>query len=292
MALLIKASELLSNSLFLRPSDGVSMNAAKMTLSDMIGALSSEAQKIREEIKTMARLRQEEVRTRAAMLIPKISRDVMRNLANRYPEFVNRPSVTNAFSDYSVILGFWHPVGYAEALEKLRMNLQAHLVEVDDNADSHDFFHEKTAHLSEIERRRYEAEELLRALEVASNKNLRLSQAHADRLTTLSNSWKNRKSLASTTPGSSAPMSSDSDLAIWLITDIPTSWRTLLLYELSEHRGPTAVAATPRPFEERSAGSFGGAGASGSFAQDAIPMAAGAAAPDVIATDDRLGAFS
>ena len=62
MALLIKASELLSNSLFLRPSDGVSMNAAKMTLSDMIGALSSEAQKIREEIKTMARLRQEEVR--------------------------------------------------------------------------------------------------------------------------------------------------------------------------------------------------------------------------------------
>ena len=211
-------------------------------------------------------------------LLPSLSNDVYENLDEKVPSFIGIVE-HDAFKANKRILGIFKPSTYNDTLYNLRMRLKAHL---DQNQDT-TFFNLSSLNLNVgklksdiavVDRNMSELLGSISELQGSRKNKTSISPKGIKKLKDESTRYVKSLQVRSGRPLSqSTNADNDSDLLIYLATDIPTSLRTLMLDAWSPNE-PAPVARE---------GSFSGAGASGSFDYNN----SGSNKPDVTSDSDR-----
>lgn len=210
-------------------------------------------------------------------LLPGISRKSFDRLKREEPRFVDR-KVTAAFAQNGKLLGIFRTAKYDAALTLLRTQLKKYLESKGLVATEDSMIMQLEAERTKLTAQQAEAMEMLKLVERAHRLAASLPRAAATGINTMAQ--RGRSVIQS--PGRDRKASahldnapdSNSDLWLWIMTDIPTSFRTLMLDTLSVHNKPAAGG-----------GLFGGAGAQGSWetSADQAPTNTQPAQSDVLA---------
>lgn len=241
----------------------------------------------------------------AAQALPDLTGKVLAQLERAHSRFIQDVETRAAFVQYKKILGLFKPAGYADALAALQSQMARYL-------ESTDTFRERAEQIRKLQNVRNQTAKRLsdiRALygktQTAHGSQVELSSESRAQVTRLlssapkaragqpygaSRSFVRNRSVVRETDVSTISYDDDTDLLLWLATDIPTSLRTLALDALHGHQ--TAPTLAPLPFAEPH-----------SVPRDACPpelqieRAEAYCAPvedsrSSIATDDSLGYFS
>jgi len=284
------------------------LDGALAAIAKAIESMSSRQVIISNEISALCRRKRERLDARVEFLLPDISSDTMVRLKAEVPTFASDSKVVAAFVQNKRIFGIFKTARYDETLALLRTQLKLFverqgLVKEDDQA-----ILQVESVRSALLLQQSSAHEMLSLLERARSKQARLRAETAASINMLASRGRMMGSNASpralpqvkrvsSGPKSATSSSKDDgdDIWLWMMTDIPTSLRTMVLAALSDHHSASPTDDLP-PIESGSGGVFGGGGATGDFiAPVAVAiLGAGAAAATAasIATDDSLGAFS
>lgn len=298
------------------------MDANNSEFNSVFGALSRavefielKAEKTDNALNDLNRERKAYLTATAKKLLTQISPSVRRSLDKTVPNFVT-PSINKIFEVNKKIFGIFPRKGYANSLALLQTRLASHLDTVkygnlrDYDSDIDLLSKEKKS----LNIQSNDVIALLSLMQQAQTKGIVLPEELAQQVKLISSRTKSHKNppyrpaVLSRNTGIDQYVNSDDDfdLLLYLVFDIPTSMRTLLI---------DAIAGDHRQNESEHQGSFGGGGASGDYSSDdlgsndgqassadyspAIVMGSaaiigGVAACEIanIATDDRLGYFS
>jgi hypothetical protein len=244
--------------------------------------------------------------------LPAINHRVLSGLRLSLPAFVT-PVVEQAFAENRKFLGLFAGAGYMHALTLLRTRLASHLERIGYGslAGLEVEIGQVRAEIAVVNAKGREANDMLRLLQQARDRQVPLPQDVLDNLSTISqNARAGRERRRSAPSGNTAPSeaplaaangtSDDSDLWLYLLTDVPTSFRTMLYNAVFEHRhdqvgdqrhGGDHPASPGGHDDGQPEGDEGGAHHHHSHhGHDTSAETAGAAA--FIAIDDSLGAYS
>jgi hypothetical protein len=236
-------------------------------------------------------------------LLPDLSGATQVRLNKELPGFGMDPKVRQAFDKNKKTLGLFKPTGYDQSLAVLQMQLIKFLegagVVAEIDQESQKFESEKNT----LSAQQSQALEMLGLLEKAHRLDVPLPATAVASINVIAQKGRDARIMGAGVNNRPPPLpvsralgsspastsSDDGDLWLWMMTDIPTSFRTLMLETFTHHDSSPASGLTS------GGGDFSGAGASQSFGDlntqipDDQPTASGA---QPIATDDRLGAFS
>lgn len=262
------------------------------------------------EVTTLQRERRSNLMDEVDRLLPGITGSVMRKLRTQASAFVDG-QIQQAFATHAKIFGLIRKPGYERALALLRTRLAAYL---DGSLPSITAIDEQIIKLSnekiELANRAQELHKSVKVLTEAATGKVLLdeeSQARASevakharqinskammmtngkpRVMLADKEFSRRRLDSQPTPTSSS--SDDSDIWLYAFTEVPTSFRTLVLSATHHHHESSSVHFQAGGAAE----AFSGGGASGSFAADTPHEASETSPPAYIATDDQLGRFS
>ncbi|MDW5418137.1 hypothetical protein R6242_16345 [Iodobacter sp. CM08] len=244
-------------------------------------------------------------------LVPNISNGTLKRLIYAAPEFVEEHKLKDIFKKYKKIFWLIKPPGYREVLRSLQAQLKVYL-ERQRYMDCHDkLIMDLEYEQNVISRQQSEALEILGLMEKALRSKMRLPPEVQNSIKLLAQRGRNtsRAEQAQLQAGSNRflgghestlqPSHQSDMLWLWMMMDIPTSFRTLLLNAFSH--SPEALhsiemksscSSTPIPHHV----SIDSGCSSGAVVQDDVAVFDAHAAQDgyvmAIATDDRLGAYS
>lgn len=259
------------------------------------------------ELDALVSARKPYLRDLADQFAPDLSSRTLEILSVQLPGFV-ADVVRQAFATNHKFLGLFAGSDYKRTLQTMKTQIASHLdhVKYGKLADMDRQIGHLLAMQSTLGAKVKEARELIRLLEQARERRVPVSDKLRNQVRHLIDAAKVRGSVkvadhraatrVVTTYGSNHQDADDfTDLWFYWATDIPTSLRTLLLDAVTSHDSSAFAGAD---------GSFGGAGASGTWDTDPggnavdhdhqAAVAAGVAAMGAaaIATDDSLGPFS
>lgn len=278
-------------------------------LAGAVAALSSalESMELRQthlatQVSTAKQRRRERLDQRVTTLLPDISGATMLRLKQEAPAFAAEHKVIAAFERNRKILWLFKPTGYAEALALLQAQLKLNLERQGLVSDDDQAIQRMESEKATLATQQSEALEMLRMMEKAHRTDAPLPAAAVSCINNLAQRGRNlgnaRRPSASIsgsrfagTQSGAANVSSESnmDLWLWMMTDIPTSFRTLLLNSFSHHHDSTRShlsAAPSLPANNDPISTLPNNPVSGDTLSALLPD------PEPIATDDRLGAFS
>lgn len=219
-----------------------------------------------------------------ASLLPSITRRTLDRLKREEPRFVDR-KIETAFAENGKILGIFRTATYDAALALMQTQLKRHLeskglVESEDQQ-----IMQLEAERTKLAVQQAEAMDMLKLIERAHRLAAPLPQAAIAGINTMAQRGRSLAQPSARDSRKSAPPNpdrvSDADLWLWMTTDIPTSFRTLMLDTLSAH--------TPAPGGGSFGGSSGGSsrGAGAQRAWSAEDQAQGTTPPDQPAPSGR-----
>lgn len=325
------------------------LDFAITSLSQAIVATDLQIERIDQSLKVLERKRRDYLTAMAENLISDISSPVLAELARQVPAFVTG-RVRGEFASSKKFLGLFATKRYYTSLDLLRTRLASHL----DHAKYGDLqsFNTESAALSaekkELRAKINQTHELIKLMVQAKTKGIPLPAPVAEKVNRIAEVSRSRRVPTGSkgySPSYSAshnrtqfthtaaPVQDDSfDLYFYLMTDIPTSMRTLLLDVISDDKRQREVIQQNSPasnvyddrydrgdlgnndngdngsFQDNSSSSHVGGAAAGIVAGGAA-LAVGAVASELapdflsqdstqaldsapIATDDSLGAYS
>lgn len=245
-------------------------------------------------------------------LLPNISNGTLKRLIYSAPEFVEEHKLKGIFEKHKNIFWLIKPPGYRDVLRSLQAQLKVYL-ERQRYMDSEDkLIMDLEYEQNVMSRQQSEALEMLGLMEKAQRLKMQLPPEVQNSIKLLAQRGRNtsRAGQAQLQAGSNhflgghestlQPGSqSDMDLWLWMMMDIPTSFRTLLLNAFSHSLEAShstemnsSCSSTPIPHHV----SMDSGCSSGAVVQDDVAVFDAHAAQQgylmVIATDDRLGVFS
>lgn len=246
--------------------------------------------------------RRERLDQLVATLLPDISVLTMERLMQEATSFAVDRKVMDTFEQNLKILWLFKPHGYDAALTLLQAQLKLYLerqgVVREEDQDITQLESEKAT----LATQQSEALEMLWLMEKVHRTNTTLPPETVSSINSLAQRGRNlngARQISRPLVGTSrfagsqpstvqASSESNMDLWLWMMTDIPTSFRTLMLNSFSHHHDSNSSPLAPNTITAGN-GELGGAGASGEFTQmDGQTMEQNTA----IATDDSLGMFS
>lgn len=286
------------------------LEEAIAALSNATKAMQTRLSEVMSRMNDIRRQRGQYVQSEVQRLLPNFSSRTLDTLKREVPAFVTT-SVYTSFSVNRKVFGMFKRSGYDSALAALQARLASHIDQTR-QASLAKFDVEIVAldeERSKLELRLHETTLNLSAMATVLNGKRKIPPAvatHVDsiveryRRSTTSTTGKssglnqNRQSYASATnfQSSSSPSdsSSDGDLWFYMITDIPTSFRTWLLSSMS-HQHAASAGDCSHQSHGASAAFDTSNNTSPGFNNDMGVLAASVEA-NAIATDDRLGVFS
>jgi len=288
-------------------------------LEEAIAALSNAMQAMQLRLRDMQtrlddieRQRMYYLRKEVERLLPAFTKRALALLENEVPAFVTTV-VRNAFIQNRKVIGIFKPSGYGSALSMTKARLASYIEQTRRN-DFSRFDREITTldkQISKLDFRFHETTLNLKAMTVALHRKgtitpearsqiasivgrFRQSNSGSHTGTARFNSYTHsgKRTIDQRTVNTESAASSDDDLWIYQLTDIPTSFRTWMLGSISQRHSTT--------FSECNYGHYGESTNADSSASTSVnydlASAIGAMAVNAglnaIATDDRLGAFS
>jgi len=248
--------------------------------------------------------RRERLDQRVVTLLPDISGATMERLKHEVPTFAADRKVVIAFEQNKKVLWLFKPSRYNEALSFLQAQLKLYLERQGVVNDEDQTLQRLESEKAALATQQTEALEMLRLMEKAHRTDTPLPPEAVSGINSLARRGRNLGSSGTCRPpagvsrfsgiqSSTTQTSSESDMDLWLwmMTDVPTSFRTLMLSSFSQHHDANTNHQSAAVFVPGNGGNFGGAGASGEFMpMDTLVTPAPETQP--IATDDRLGTFS
>jgi hypothetical protein len=281
----------------------VDLSGAITALSIALKSMERRQVDLATQISAAKQLRREKLDQLIASLLPDISSTTMDRLKREVPSFAEDHKVMTTFEQTRKILWLFKPSGYDESLALLQAQLKLHLDRKAFVSDENQVIQHLESEKSVLGTQQLEALEMLRLLEKSHRTNTQLPPEAVSSINSLALRGRNLGSVQFNRPpvGSSRLDGSqsntvqtfpESDMDLWLyvMTDIPTSFRTLMLNSFSDHHDSTSSHSQATTFVSGN-GDFGSAGDSNDF----VPLDPPVLAQDdsvSIATDDRLGTFS
>lgn len=228
-------------------------------LTSVLGSMEHRIARIDDRIADTRRERTNRLDHQVASLLPGISRKAFDHLRREVPHFIDR-KITDAFTQNGKLLGIFRTAKYDATLALMRTQLKKYLENKNFVAADDNLIMQLEAERAKLAAQQTEAIGVLKLVERAHRGAAPLPQEAVAGINTIA---KRGRSFAQPAEHDRrAPARSDhtsesnSDLWLWMMTDIPSSFRTLMLDTLSVHDKP---ALTP------GSGLFGGAGAQGSW---------------------------
>lgn len=274
------------------------ITGAITTLSNTLASMERRLADFTTQISAAKQRRREQLNRLVTTLLPDISNQTMARLKQEVPLFAVDHKILVTFEQNRKILWAFKPSGYDAALALLQAQLKLYLEQQGVVSTEDQSIQQLESDKAATASQQSEALEILQLMEKALHSAAFLPPEAIHGINTLAQRGRNLTGTdlnrASSKGGQFAngtvPSSSESDMDLWLwmVADIPTSFRTLILDSLSHHHDSNSshLSATRLVPEN---GEFGGAGASSEFA----PLNTSPAAQSLqIATDDRLGLFS
>lgn len=268
-------------------------------LSSMLDSMEKRQKSIEAELQAAKRNRNQQLDQRVAALLPNLSMTTVSRLQLEVPAFATDRKVVSAFKQNRKILGLFKPSGYNEGLALLQINLKFFLEQQGFTRETDQSISKLEIEKTALSAKQSEALDMLRLMEKANRINAPLPTEAASTINQIAqrgrayaragtgNVQTTHSRLAGGDSGArQTPSDSDSDLWLWMMTDIPTSLRTLMLGAISQHHHSDGVHASKAPDAQ-----VGICDVSTKVSTDEAPSQS-VAACEPIATDDRLGAFS
>ena len=245
--------------------------------------------------------------------IPEISPTVIARLRTEYPSFASRTKVESAFRENRKVLGLFKRSTYDLALLVLKTELKAYLESAGAAKVQEEEMQQASAERSRLYEQRQEAMGVLKSLERMlrsgskiqeaekdivkhlATKGRAMGQARVDRrfVGPASQMTNHQHTMSWQGEGST---SNASDLWIWMLTDVPTSVRTLVGSMVAQsHRSDTHVASEGTWSSREEPNVFETARLKDAEEKSWAPQSLQCASDDsspAIATDDSLGRFS
>ncbi|VWC78764.1 hypothetical protein BLA39750_01042 [Burkholderia lata] len=291
------------------------------TLAQAREALQTRLDGVASQIYDLTAQRKSYLSSTVASLLPSISPDVLRNLQSTVAPFVSA-SVVEAFHTHRRFLGVFAGRGYNSTLQLLQTRLAAHLDQVkygDLRRIDNELF-ELAARRNELDAQILKARDLESLMAQAARRDIAVPPSAAAAIADIarvgragvatgsnfergsadrSGDTAARGGFASSSYSSS---SDDSDLWLYYLTDLPLSFRTLVISSIEDHRieeaeaRQAAIDAAAATSSVESASWNPDAVSSAEASQICTPDSASAdltgGTVDAIATDDRHGLFS
>ncbi|MPQ69374.1 hypothetical protein [Pseudomonas sp. MWU12-2323] len=301
-------------------------DSAISVLSSAVSALSQRQALLEDALIELSKARKSYLTQTSHNLLPGISPAVLRFLQSEVPGFVSA-KVQQSFKDNKKFLGLFARKGYGNALYLLQIRLASHLDQMkygdlrDRDAEIAQLSEEKRA----LDAKSKETLALLTVMQQSQIQNVQMPVEvieQVNRIDQLARSGRvppkysyaaNRATGSRTFTSTHTETDNAFDLLLYILTDIPTSLRTVLLDAVSHD--------TQRDPFDGQGGSYGGAGASGDYSgtpdtsfdssSSGVGMmgavvtggavvlggtvafeAMSSPGTDSIATDDRLGYYS
>jgi len=268
-------------------------------LSTAIESMESRQRALATQLSATKKNRRDQLDQRVLKLLPEIASTTMDLLKREVPDFLRDQNIRAAIEKNKKVLWLFKPSAYDQTLLLLRTQMKFFL-ERQGLASADDATIQRLeADIALLAKQQSDALEVLRLMEKAHRSNTRLPP---DAVVTINKvAERGRGLLGKLTPqntpaarylsepqpsASHSSSESNTDLWLWMMTDIPTSFRTLMLSSFSHHHDSSANHQSTQSLAP-GGGDFGGGGASGDFPQ---PVTSDLSAP--IATDDSLGVFS
>lgn len=296
------------------------LNEAIKALSLATAAMERRLDRIDQSIIDLTKKQKKYLMDAAESRIPEISPRVLAVLIAEFPEFVTS-TVQESFESNRKFLGLFFGQRYKHALTLLQTRLASYLDQMrfGELRSIDDELQQLASEKKDLSSRSKETLDLLNLLERAQKQDVPLPQEVSAQINTIvataragdipRNSLPNQRvGLRSTSQFSSSSSGSalrsagndDIDLWIYLISDIPTSFRTLLFDAISDHRHHSDSASTQGASSDWSNPSMNQGenvptvteNSSSSTHGDAAFVAGAAVVGAAIATDDSLGLFS
>ncbi|WP_157128712.1 hypothetical protein [Cupriavidus sp. USMAA2-4] len=255
--------------------DQQTITDARDAVATAVASLERRSQHLEGLLAAAQRTRRDYLADIVRTLLPAISRKVLDNLRAFLPQFVD-PTVVQAFADNYKLLGVIPLSGSQQVLAILQTRLAAHLEQAGHgelpslNAE----VERLKSELAQVDHARAGAAALLPAVEAARQNGTipEAARPYLNRLATAGTALRPPTSR----PVASVGTSDDFDFWLYLLTDLPTSFRTMLLSAVTHHHHRDEGASTAQ--------------AIASPTPDADALVAPAALG--IAIDDSLGRFS
>lgn len=278
---------------------GVNYQDAVDGLARSLESIEARLRTLDEALSGVGEERRAAIQNKATDLLPSIANNILSELRRQVPGFVDQP-VREAFANHRKIFGLIPKPGYSRTLAILRTRLASFLDQsghaILTILDSR--IRALTVDKAALSTRQSDTLDLLRSLERSRKSGGQLPPQAIVEINNIASRasairTKQQSIYARTAKGtgrantSSGADSDDSDLWLYMVTDIPTSLRTLQLHFGSSHHAEQSHTAPSERFIG-GGGTYDGAGASANFEQEA----GWSRETSVIATDDRLGAFS
>ena len=285
------------------------LNGAITAISTALESMEKRQAEISTHLMTTKQRRREKLDERIAAHLPDITDETMKTLKQVAPSFASDIKVTDAFKQYRKQFWIFKPSGYDAALTLLQTQLRRYCEQSGVVNDEDQEIMKMESQKLTLAKQQTEALEMLRLLEKTKGTNAPLPPDAVTSINSLAQKGRGMGSASQTKQaavhnnfysGSSqstyqSSTDSDSDLWLWMMTDIPTSFRTLMLnsfahHDSNNHHLTTSVAP--------GGGDYAGAGASGDFTNTYAPVSrqveptGNYTEVSNISTDDSLGVFS
>jgi hypothetical protein len=250
--------------------DTADTSGAVAALSAVVNSMEQRSAKIASAIETARLERRRKLDQRVADLLPNISRATLESLKKEAFTFVTG-KVKDVFASNRKILGVIKKPGYDQALTLLQTQLKTYLERSRFVATEDAALTKLEADHTALASQQREAMEMLGLLQRAHISSRPMPReavrsvnemAQRGRILAQANArppsvQPKRSQQGTTTPDDP----SDDDLWFWMMTDIPTSFRTVMLDQFAEHRFSGG------------GGTFGGGGAQGAWSsQESQPL--------------------
>jgi hypothetical protein len=272
------------------------------------------------------------LKKKAAELLPAINNRVLKFLDHGFPSFVTSP-IRQSFESNKKFLGLFAGSRYQQTLDYLQTHFASHLdvIKFRDLRDMDEEITELLAEKRSLNTKREQASELLKLMRRAKAEGIKLPETVAEQIRRIDRharsgrvpvgqQYKSSHTYSSRSyTNTPTPQDDQTDLLFYILTDIPTSFRTAMIEVFEDSQRTQNIGQ---------GGTFGGAGASGDWSDNrqsapdsstfdapsfdapssgfgsaivsgGVAVAAGVAAVEVagiasdfIATDDSLGPFS
>lgn len=263
---------------------------------------------ISEKLNEANQHRRELLDKRVATLLPDISNATIDRLKEEVPQFASDLRIMTTLEKNRKILRLFKPSGYDEALTLLQARLKRYSENQGIVRNEDQIIEQLEYEKATLAKQQSEALEMLRLMEKGHRTENPLPPEAVSSINSLAQRRRefgsvqtSRQLPTGSTRVASAQLNSsqtssqsDMDLWLWMISDIPTSFRTLMLSAFSHHddsshkQGDLSSENSNASINSRQ---FENCGVSDKFNMgDTLPLTEVASEP--IATDDRLGAFS
>lgn len=274
------------------------ISGAIAALTSTLESMENRQREISSQISAAKLARRERLDQEVIVLLPEISSSTMSWLRLKYPGFAADRKIEAAFEQNKKVFWFFKPSGYDEALALLQAQLKLYLERQgfvrEDDQTIQQLVSEKTT----LAYQQAEALEMLRMMEHARRSAVPLPAEAVSSINILARRGRNlggqrfyrapagvsRFAGSQSSATTQASSESDMDLWLWMMTDIPTSFRTLMLGSFSHHHSNSS-----HPAKEAGAPENDSASADSVLAS---PPGHENEPFEPIATDDRLGVFS